>query len=196
MCCNDVLLRAHAVRLNPTLHATQQRKPNDMLEMLRRPAAGGPAVNTVTERSGSPKKRTHTGLEPAAVNQTTSTVTATVTSPSKRCKLKRQKVRKASGATSKGLNADAGAQAIDLIDIKPDVYDDDEDLDEEVLDIKSEGELWSREEDKIVLEQIKCGFGSGEELVQALLAAGQLPNRTAGEIYDRFTFLMDIIANL
>lgn len=47
-CCNDVLLRAHAVRLNPTLHAGQLRKPNELLEMLKRPAVVAAAAAAVT----------------------------------------------------------------------------------------------------------------------------------------------------
>lgn len=43
-CCNDVLLKAHAVRLNPTLHTGQLRKPNEMLEMLKRPAVEAAAA--------------------------------------------------------------------------------------------------------------------------------------------------------
>lgn len=56
--------------------------------------------------------------------------------------------------------------------------------------------LWTRDEDKIVLEQIKCGFTSAEELVTTLFFSGHLPHRSAMEIRDRFTFLMDIINNL
>lgn len=54
---------------------------------------------------------------------------------------------------------------------------------------------WSRDEDKIVLEQIKMGFTSEEELVQTL-QTDQLPRRSLTEIQGRFRFLMDIIANL
>lgn len=54
---------------------------------------------------------------------------------------------------------------------------------------------WSRDEDKIVLEQIKMGFTNEENLVLTLHRE-KLPNRSYGEIYDRFKFLMDVIANL
>lgn len=47
-CCNDLLLKAHAVRLNPTLHAAQLRKPNDLLDMLRRPAVVAAAATAAT----------------------------------------------------------------------------------------------------------------------------------------------------
>lgn len=53
---------------------------------------------------------------------------------------------------------------------------------------------WSRDEDKLVLEQIKMGFTNEENLVQTLHT--KLPNRSYSEIFERFTFLMDIIANL
>lgn len=54
---------------------------------------------------------------------------------------------------------------------------------------------WSRDEDKIVLEQIKMGFSNEDNLVLTLHRE-KLPNRTYSEIYDRFKFLMDVIANL
>lgn len=54
---------------------------------------------------------------------------------------------------------------------------------------------WSREEDKILLEQIKMGFTSEEDLVRTLQTE-QLPKRNLLEIHNRFAFLMDIIANL
>lgn len=55
--------------------------------------------------------------------------------------------------------------------------------------------IWSRDEDKIVLEQIKMGFSNEENLVLTLHRE-KLPNRSYSEIYDRFKFLMDVIANL
>lgn len=55
--------------------------------------------------------------------------------------------------------------------------------------------IWSRDEDKIVLEQIKMGFTNEETLVLTLHEE-KLPNRSYNEIYDRFKFLMDVIANL
>lgn len=55
--------------------------------------------------------------------------------------------------------------------------------------------IWSRDEDKIVLEQIKMGFTNEENLVLTLHRE-KLPNRSYSEIYDRFKFLMDVIANL
>lgn len=75
----------------------------------------------------------------------------------------------------------------DYID-SPESEDDDEE-EEELLS------SWSRDEDKILLEQIKMGFTSEEDLVLTLQTE-QLPNRNLQEIHDRFTFLMDIIANL
>ncbi len=54
---------------------------------------------------------------------------------------------------------------------------------------------WSRDEDKLVLEQIKMGFTNEENLVQTLHTE-KLPNRSYSEIFDRIKFLMDIIANL
>lgn len=59
-----------------------------------------------------------------------------------------------------------------------------------------ESDEWTRDEDKIILEQIQCGFASDDELVGTLLRSGRLPKRTAPEISERFAFLMDIIANL
>lgn len=158
-------------------------------------------------RSGSPKKRNATAVESAASSSSAS--------PTKKCKLKRPKARKptppkassASAATPSAVppvRTTTAAATIctataDTIAIKTDVDEEDDDADETADDrapTDGESELWSRDEDKIVLEQIKCGFASDEELVQTLLFSGQLPNRRADEIRDRFTFLMDIIANL
>lgn len=55
--------------------------------------------------------------------------------------------------------------------------------------------VWSRDEDKLVLEQIKMGFANEDDLVKTLHVE-KLPNRSYSEIYDRFKFLMDVIANL
>lgn len=81
-CCNDTLLRAHAIRLNPRLHAQtlpSQRKA--MLDMLRKPAV----LAAKTEASGgggsaSPKKR---GANAAEM------LTSPTASPPKKKKAKR-----------------------------------------------------------------------------------------------------------
>lgn len=54
--------------------------------------------------------------------------------------------------------------------------------------------VWSRDEDKLVLEQIKQGFSSENELIEVLVS--KLVGRTYEAIYDRFKFLMDVIAKL
>lgn len=55
---------------------------------------------------------------------------------------------------------------------------------------------WTRDEDRIMLEQIQCGFATDVELVGTVLRSGRLPKRRVSEIKERFEFLMDIIANL
>lgn len=55
--------------------------------------------------------------------------------------------------------------------------------------------IWSRDEDKLVLEEIKLGFTNEENLVRTLHEE-KLPSRSYSEIYDRFKFLMEVIANL
>lgn len=47
-----------------------------------------------------------------------------------------------------------------------------------------------------MLEAIKNGFASEDELVQRLQLNDVLTKRTGDEIRERFTFLMDIILNL
>lgn len=59
-----------------------------------------------------------------------------------------------------------------------------------------EPKQWSRDEDKIVLEAIKNGFSSEDDLVQQLEQNDDLNDRTGDEIRERFTFLMDVILNL
>lgn len=89
------------------------------------------------------------------------------------------------------------ADAVETAPVTDDVTTLDEIKAESVNDSGSTEEMlsWSRDEDKIVLEQIKMGFTSEEELVQTL-QTDQLPRRSLTEIQDRFRFLMDIIANL
>lgn len=89
------------------------------------------------------------------------------------------------------------ADAVETAPVTDDVSTLDEIKAESVNDSGSTEEMlsWSRDEDKIVLEQIKMGFTSEEELVQTL-QTDQLPRRSLTEIQDRFRFLMDIIANL
>lgn len=60
----------------------------------------------------------------------------------------------------------------------------------------SQFSIWSRDEDKIVLEQIKMGFTNEENLVLTLHREDKLPNRSYSEIFERLKFLMDVIANL
>lgn len=54
--------------------------------------------------------------------------------------------------------------------------------------------IWTREEDKLILEQIQLGFNSEEELF--IILQEKLTNRNYIEISERFKFLMDFLNTL
>lgn len=90
-------------------------------------------------------------------------------------------------SSSSGCNDHASSNTIDERIDSPESEDDGDEIDP----LSS----WSREEDKILLERIKMGFSSEEDLVRTIQTE-QLPTRNLAEIHNRITFLMDIIANL
>lgn len=85
-----------------------------------------------------------------------------------------------------------GHGSSNTIDDYIDSPESEDDYDEEDVDPVSS---WSRDDDKLMLEQIKMGFTSEEDLVRTLQTE-QFPTRNLQEIHERFIFLMDIIANL
>lgn len=99
---------------------------------------------------------------------------------------------------SSSSNDQALSDTIDEYDDWPESEDDDAQKEDDTDDEEEDTDLlsfWSREEDKVLLEHIKmCRIPEDDLMLK--LQAEHLPNRELQEIYDRFTFLMDIIVNM
>ncbi|XP_055636041.1 uncharacterized protein LOC129775376 [Toxorhynchites rutilus septentrionalis] len=56
---------------------------------------------------------------------------------------------------------------------------------------KSSTHCWTRDEDKVILEEIKSGYSTVDELVDRI--GRKIENRNFSEIKDRYEFLMDVL---
>lgn len=50
---------------------------------------------------------------------------------------------------------------------------------------------WTRDEDKVILEEIKNGYSSVEELLERIGA--RIEGRSGGQIRTRYEFLMEVL---
>lgn len=167
--CDDNELKNHAIRLNPTLYSTAS-SGNTSSE----PLSPKKQITKNYERRKSPKKSVI--RSPVCSKKPADSVPSTSTAISVARKIK------------------------DLIKDKPSCSKDilkqeATDLPSPITEVKVESKCWTRDEDKIILEEIR---GNSNEDTQKLIEniSGKLATRTSKEIQDRHKFLMDVLSKL
>ncbi|KAJ6646294.1 GON-4-like protein, partial [Pseudolycoriella hygida] len=215
--CDDLTLKAHGIRLNPTVHQSNVIKSEDLLCLLdpvddiackdaeesqknspkrqsTRAHRKSPNTKKTTKRSSIGNRKTSNATEDSNAIRTAKRLKRLIESDdldeperlSKKPKLSKQTKVAENGKIRKNRPSSSDeTTAIEIVKTEPNA--------KTVTSASSTPDAsntWSREEDKLVLEQIKMGFTNEENLVQTLHLE-KLPNRTHDEIYDRFKFLMD-----
>jgi hypothetical protein len=204
--CDSQTLHAHAVRLNP-VHAQPGEKLSDLAHLLT-PAA---AQTSISEERNSPKKTRNCKKSPKKVVAVTkspssssgNSATTSPPSPSKALqtakKLKNLVEEGEEPQKKKQKTADDPppmpkitlvSKPVEKSSKKPktDVPSTSKQV-EEPEDKRGTGG-WTREEDKIILEQFKIGYDSKESLLDALT---KKLSRKREEIDERYDFLLDIL---
>ncbi|KAG4065234.1 hypothetical protein HA402_012676 [Bradysia odoriphaga] len=224
--CDDLTLKAHGIRLNPTVHQSNVIKSEDLLCLLDPIDDVAEKVSEESLKNSPKKQATRAHRKSPNAKKTT-----------KRSPVNSKKPQPGANVSAEDSNAIRTAKRLKRL-IETDDGDEPERLvkktklpkctkpaadtsknrksklsssDEVPANGKTEpststaetspsptastaSTTWSRDEDKLVLEQIKMGFTNEENLVLTLHT--KLPKRSYSEIFERFTFLMDIIANL
>lgn len=212
--CDVQTLHAHAVRLNP-VHAQPGEKIADLIHLLTPP----PAALGSSEEKNSPKKSKNCKKSPkkVAVNKSPSSSSGnsmTLSPPSSSKALqtakklrtlvdevdepikKKQKTAEdltkvappSKVAEKSVINPQPSKPEELLTEMPPTSTNPDENLKSD--DQKRGTGGWTREEDKIILEEFKIGYDSKEILIDALM---KKLNRSRSEILERYEFLLDIL---
>lgn len=253
-CCDDITLKAHAIRLNPTAHGstinaedtqnllklvvgTERLSDADREALNKSPkkmstrsvsSAMTKLLRKSPKKSSSNKSPTNKKQQLAAMPSTSSAAIQTakklkklIETPStatnssgndhdnkkgtKAIKGKKKKDLSGGSGRVNKLSVTTRSEKMGAVEMAPDieVSDKNEKLATKTADdigdlntstVEQSQVVWSRDEDKLVLEQIKQGFSTENELIEVL--ESQLNGRAYQEIYDRFKFLMAVIAEL
>lgn len=203
--CDAQTLKAHAIRLN-AIHAQNGEKLADVMNQLE-----------TTGSSESPKKQIYkatkkpSSTSPKKILKSPSSSSSDVSmnfsspSPSKTLQisrklktlinensedeqhLKKQKLMDSSSDSDR-LNVLCSNEFMDEDTAPKTIEENGKKLSE------SEAVAWTREEDKLILEEIKNGFSDKCELFRNLSV--KLDNREKEEIQKRFEFLLNFVTNL
>jgi hypothetical protein len=216
--CDSQTLHAHAVRLNP-VHAQPGEKLSDLAHLLTPPnpqnGSGEEKNSPKKTRTGkkSPKKIVVNNKSPSSSSGNSVTISPPInSSPSKALQTakKLQKlVEEADEPAKKKLKTAEDLPAMPKLTTsvkiaekptkKPQLKTDtptpstskksDEEEKMETEDKRGTGG-WTREEDKLILEEFKIGYDTTEALLDALL---KKLSRSRAEIGERYEFLLDIL---
>lgn len=186
--CDAQTLHAHAVRLN-SIHAQSGEKISDVLQILENNSnlANGshesPKKNNckASKKSNSPKKALtkspSSSSEASSVNLSPSPSKALQTS---------KKLRSILDDSEDEIKR---AKKLKTIDLSSD------DSDVSFTKESSGVEAWTRDEDKLILEEIKRdGKCDKDEIVNNLIP--RMERRSRKEIFDRFEFLLNFLTHL
>lgn len=255
--CDEMMLKAHRLRLNPTAHsATDLSNASDLLNLLKPSTNGNSLSDRLSDSEGSPKKSSmkitrkspiykksnskspncKNSNDPIPIMPSTSTKSAAIQTANKlkilidsspnvvvlnnakssrkmNSKKSNRRQRKVSITTSTAMEVNSDTESDSAVPNDDEIvvqqqYKHEPELnisdcseivnDERSSPVKSNADVsWSRDEDKVVLEEIKLGgFLTEDDFVKRIQLRELLPDRSFCEILDRFKFLMDIIANL
>lgn len=211
--CESQILHAHAIRLNQ-IHAQNGEKLSDVMNLLE-----SSCKNVSSE---SPKKQMcrnskRNGNSPKKILKSPSSSSSDVSmsfsspSPSKTLQISRklktlitdsedeQNVKKFK------LDSSSDSEKLHSSNGNDDHMDEDEimtsispskSVEEDISKKSSDVEMlaWTREEDKLILEEIKNGFSNADELIKTLCE--KMENRDDWQIRERFEFLLNFVTNL
>jgi hypothetical protein len=194
--CDAQTLHAHAVRLNP-IHAQAGEKVSDALNLLE---LNSQAVSTTQE---SPKKQTKKSSNSPKKNILKSPSSSSETSSNNQSPSPSKAVQ-----TAKKLRAiidDSEDEQNQVKKLKVDSSSEDSEVssvnieepnDENFLttEITEEPEAWTRDEDKLILEEIRSGESSKDEIIKNLIKT--LERRSRNEINERYEFLLNLMAQI
>lgn len=219
--CDSQTLHAHAVRLNP-IHAQHGEKLNDIQHLLDTNAQNI-NVNYESPRKQSCKNGKKSGNSPKKTtimkspSSSSSDISGNLSTPSpsktlqtaKKLKvliddedgqqIKKQKVLDLSSEDadaeqimvqdhSENILATSVDEKITVIEEKITI------IEEKVTVIDNVKNAWTRDEDKMILEEIKNDSSSKEEILNTLKE--KLENRDESQICQRYEFLLNFVTNL
>lgn len=180
--CDAQVLHAHAIRLNP-IHAQNGEKLSDVMNMLETSCKNGTAESPKKQNCNKIVKKPNSSPKKVfkSPSSSSSDVSMNLSSPH----IKKQKLMDSSGDSDR-LN-----ELMDEDDPMVPVQATEED--EKKLR-EPEVVAWTREEDKLILEEIQRGITNKDELIKNLI--NKLENRNEREITERFEFLLNFLTNL
>lgn len=202
--CNTTVLRAHGIRLNPAVHGSNITNPAEVLKILTIPESEI-NFNEISYLKDSPTKQITKNYKknPASpivkknkspINRKSSLTLSLVCPDSPAIAISRKLKSLVETDNSEDEKSSIGRR--NSIKKSPKTDDDSESDSGKNRTPKSKGKKrskrdWSREEDKIILEEIKNVSSVEGELVDRLI--GQLKYRSLSEITERSNFLEDFL---
>lgn len=192
------VLRAHAIRLNSVVHARQGESYADVAHLLTSPSTVAERFFATTDDVKSPKK-SQKGLSLSAKK---------VLSPNKSKVLPKspcipRKALQGPILKAKKLKAlvEVKSEDQDIPPTLPEAPPQEEIKTEPADEVKTELAVcdaavctWTRDEDRIILEEQRKDFENVAQLVDRLKE--KLPNRSVVEIEKRYEFLIDILRKI
>lgn len=196
--CDAQTLHAHAVRLNP-FHAQNEEKLSDLASLLiphhntsgSNDERNSPKKTRNAKRTGnSPKKSLN--KSPTSSPGNSANISPPLHSPSKALQTARKlKILVDDGtdeAPKKKVKPPTSKPA--KVEKKKATKKQEAETTRKQDDERGAGS-WTREEDKIILEEYRIHYDKKEEMLQVLLT--KLTNRKETEINTRYEFLLDIV---
>lgn len=199
--CSTPVLRAHGIRLNPVVHGSNITNPTEVLKILTIPE-NEINFNEISYLKDSPTKQNTRNYKknPASPNvkknksptNRKSSVTSLIGSDSPAIAIS----RKLKALVETDMSEDEKTARRNSIKKSPKTDDDSESDSGKNRTPKSKAKKrskreWSREEDKIILEEIKNVAAVEGALIDRLI--GQLKYRSLSEISERSNYLEDIL---
>ncbi|CAO1402788.1 unnamed protein product [Diamesa hyperborea] len=212
--CDAQTMKAHAIRLNPAAYARNGEKFSDVAHLLTQSNGVDKDEKQPSPKKAAsklnPKKMLSPGImkkiiSPCSSNTSSSSLMSpsSIASPSKavqtakKLKLlieqdvneKSTKKRKTS-ETNHELNIDVKNELPESIE-SSEIIEPTQPTKEP--ENKREKAGWTRDEDKIILEEIKKGYSSKDELLRLL---NEQLNRDSEEVTERYEFLLEILLKM
>lgn len=198
--CDAQTLHAHAVRLNPPIHAQAGEKVSDVLQLLEinSHTVGTSQDSPKKQVCKSAKKSSNSPKKNVAKSPSTSSETSTNQSPSPSKSLpNNKKIRTITDNDSedeqqnqvKKFKVDSSSEdsEVSLVNIE------EIQVTSEAISVE-EPEAWTRDEDKLILEEIRGGKCSKDESIDNLIKT--LERRPRKEICERYEFLLNLLAKI
>jgi hypothetical protein len=210
--CESQILHAHAIRLNQ-IHAQNGEKLSDVMNLLESSCKNGSSESPKKQMCKSSKRN---GSSPKKVLKSPSSSSSDISmnfsspSPSKTLQISRKlktliadsedeqntkKFKLDSSSDSEKLHSSNGNDLLDEDELMSAISPS-KSIEEDSSKKSSDVEMlaWTRDEDKLILEEIKNGFSNADELIKTL--CDKMQNRDDWQIRERFEFLLNFVTNL